>query len=461
MDQIKILIAGGGPAGATLAAILAKEGLSVTLIERERFPRHHVGESLQPASFALLDFHLGLGKTLSKQGFPRKYGAIYEWGDDHERWSVLFDERLDAGADHLTAEDLAAGDYTHAYQVERSVFDQILLDHAAERGVNIRENTVVTAPLFTEDRCTGLRVCGPRGEEDLTADFVIDATGSRCLMGRHLKLTQAITDLQATATYGYFVGAGGVGAPLHRTVQVVVTIPEGWVWFIPVSPTRTSVGVVTQGRKRLTQARFEAIIANTSLPLEGATLCPDHTGKTLRCVKDWSYTHSDFVGPGWLMIGDAACFTDPILSGGVDFAIRSACNAAVAILRAVADPALCRTAMNEYQAQLRREFGAYLRLARYWYANNRRVEGLFWESHERIAVSAVSTPLRAFVYQTSGDCDADAHFHVFSLAQEQKIFRKLTLDPIQLKDALRRAQRHLENRNMKIDTPKNVEKSDA
>ena len=152
-----------------------------------------------------------------------------------------------------------------------------------------------------------------------------------------------------------------------------------------------------------------------------------------------------------MMIGDAACFTDPILSGGVDFAIRGACNAAVAILGATADPGESRKFMQDYQDRLKDEFAAYLKLARYWYGNNRAVEGLFWKMHEFIPVSSISTPLRAFVYQTSGQCDADAHFHVFSLAQEKKIFQNLSVDPSQVKDALRRARRHLQNRKQTED----------
>jgi len=446
MTRPTILVAGGGPAGATAAAILAKEGAKVTLVEKAHFPRHHVGESLQPASFDLLNFHLGLGPLMASQGFPLKFGAIYEWGEASKRWSVLFDERLQEGADHLDREALLSGDYLHAYQVERSVFDQILLDHAASRGVEVRQGVEARSPLMDGERVTGLTVRGPDGEETLHADWVIDATGTRCLLGRHLGLNQEVKDLRATATYAYFEGAGGVDDTLGRSVQLVVTIPEGWVWFIPVSENKTSVGIVTHERRKLSAERFAEILSRTTLPMEGATPLPGPKGSPFRYEKDWSYTHTQFTGPGWMMVGDAACFTDPILSGGVDFAIRGACNAAVAVLSAAADPAEESAIMTAYQERLKDEFAAYLKLARYWYGNNRAVEGLFWKMHEFIPVSSISTPLRAFVYQTSGECDADAHFHVFSLAQEKKIFRNLAVDPDQVKDALRRARRHLKVR---------------
>ena len=140
------------------------------------------------------------------------------------------------------------------------------------------------------------------------------------------------------------------------------------------------------------------------------------------------------------MVGDAACFTDPVLSGGVDFAIRGGCNAALAILRGG------KQAWTDYEEQLNKEYRAYLRLARYWYANNRAVEGLFWQMRRHIRTGSISTPLRAFKYLTQGISNADAHFHVFKLAQEERIFSQLGVDEAQLKQALYRAKRHIDNK---------------
>jgi flavin-dependent dehydrogenase len=448
MSAPTIIVAGGGPGGATAAAILAKEGAQVTLVERAVFPRHHIGEALQPAAFELLDFHLGLGPTMAAQGFIKKFGAIYEWGERTQRWSVLFDDRLDSGVDKLSREALLSGDYHHSYQVDRSIFDQLLLDHAAARGVDVRMGVEAKAPLMDGDRVVGLVVREGDEVSELRADVVVDATGTRCLMGQHFSLGKVIEDLKATATYAYFEGCGGVGDPLDRNVQLVVTVPEGWVWFVPLSDRLTSVGIVTHERTKISPARFDEILGRTSLPMQGAQALPGPKQGPFRYEKDWSYTHSRFVGPGWLMVGDAACFTDPILSGGVDFAIRGACNAAVAILRAFAMPEEADLAMDTYQAQLSREFKAYLRLARYWYGNNRSVDGIFWKMHELIPMASISTPLRAFKYLTSGACDADAHFHVFALAQEQNIFKHLGVDEAQLKNALRRAKRHTALRDL-------------
>jgi flavin-dependent dehydrogenase len=268
------------------------------------------------------------------------------------------------------------------------------------------------------------------------ARFVVDATGQRCLLGRALSLTSHVPDMRATATYAYYDGAGGVDGPLGRHVQLVVTVPEGWAWFIPVSAERTSVGVVVRERARVTRERFETLLAEAELPMAGAREVTREDGDGLYFAKDWSFAHRRVTGPGWILVGDAACFVDPVLSGGVDFAVRGACNAALAILTELVDPKAGADAREGYQARLRDEYRAYLRLARYWYGNNRSVEGFFWQAHAEIPPDSVSTPMRAFVYLTSGKYAVDTHYRIFQSAQEQRIFRSLGVD----RGALKRAR---------------------
>ncbi len=435
MDRDRVLVVGGGPAGSVLAALLAQEGVPVTLLEKEHFPRHHVGESLQPATVELLERYLGLGATLAAQGFARKYGAVYVWGESREPWPILFDERLEADLPGLDEATLLAGGYEHAWQVLRERFDQLLLEEAVRRGVDVREGVEATEPLLDGSQVVGVRLASGQSEY---ARFVVDASGQRCLLGRALGLTTDVPDMQATATYAYFDGAGGISGPLGRHVQLVVTVPDGWVWFIPVSADRTSVGVVVRERARMTRDRFQALIAQADLPLAGAR----EIGSSLNFAKDWSFAHRHVTGPGFILVGDAACFVDPILSGGVDFAVRGACNAALAILTALREPEAGEAALAGYEERMRQEYRAYLRLARYWYGNNRSVNGFFWEAHSEIPADSVSTPARAFVYLTSGQYAVDVHYKIFQEAQEKKIFRSLGVD----RQALRRARNRGEGR---------------
>jgi flavin-dependent halogenase len=434
MRAAEVLVVGGGPAGSTAAAILAREGVKVVLLERERFPRHHVGESLQPATFDLLQHYLGLRDLIAQQGFARKYGALYVWGETREPWSILFDERLERDLPKLDEATLLASDYQHAWQVSRDRFDNLLLNEAAVHGVEVREGAEVSEPVLEGGRVRGVRLAGG---EVLEARVVIDASGQRCLLGRAFGLTSEVPDLQATSTYAYYDGAGGAPGPLGRHVQQVVTVKDGWVWFIPVSQERTSVGVVVRERRRVDQERFQAMLDESGLPLAGATLLATPDGTTLRFAKDWSFSHKQTAGPGWLMVGDAACFVDPILSGGVDFAVRGACNATLAVIAALADRATEKENFERYQSRLRDEYRAYLGLARYWYGNNRSVEGFFWEAHKELPPDSVSTPLRAFVYLTSGQYAADLHYRVFQEAQEQKMFRALGVNKSTLREARR------------------------
>jgi FAD-dependent halogenase len=429
-----VLVLGGGPAGATAAAVLARHGARVRLFEKSSFPRHHVGESLQPASFRLLDEHLGIGQRFAEAGFARKYGAVYVWGESREPWSVLFDDRLERDVHGLDEAALLAGDYEHAWQVDRATFDHMLLTAAREQGADVTERAEATRILRDGARVVGAEIRLPGGDiEEVRADVVLDCTGQRCMVGRALGQTRLVSDLQATATYGYYDGAGGVPGPLGRHVQLVVSTPDGWAWFIPTSPTRTSVGVVCNSREKLTLERFEAAIQEAGLPIDTGTLVPGERGP-LRFSRDWSFTHKRFAGPGWFLVGDAACFVDPVLSGGVDFAVRGGCAAALAILQGHDEqgPSMGE-ATARYDQRLRAEYRAYLKLARYWYGNNRSVDGLFWTAHDAVNATNVATPMRAFVYLTTGHYAADRHFKVFARWQEEKMFRALGVDAAALK----------------------------
>lgn len=414
-----VLVLGAGPAGSCAAALLASHGVPVQLVEPARFPRHRVGESLQPATFALLDHHFGLGPRLAAQGWARKYGAVYVWGETRAPWTVLFDERLERDLPGLGPEALLAGPYEHAWQVPRAEFDLQLLEEALRRGAELVPEEA-EAVLFEGERPAAVRC---RSGRVLPAAAVIDASGQRALLSRQLGLHRLVSDLRCSASYTYYEGAGGFPGVLGRNVQWIVSLDEGWAWFIPIGPERTSVGVVTRAARVLEPGAFERAVQAAGFPLGQAT----REERPLRFARDWSFTSARFAGPGWMLAGDAACFVDPILSGGVDFAIRGGLRAALALLRAAQGEAPEALAA-EYDHTLRQDYRAYLRLARYWYGNNRSVQGLFWEASRGLPAQSTSTPLRAFVYLTTGHYAADRHLRVFQEWQEKRIFAALGVD---------------------------------
>jgi halogenation protein CepH len=448
MVDVDVLVIGGGPSGSTAAAILATQGKKVVLVERDVFPRHHIGEALQPAAIEMLDLHLGQGirERIAALGFSRKYGATYEWGETSDRWSILFDPRLEGDLPRLTKETIHQGGYEYTWHVERDRFDTLLLTVAKERGVTVLRAEAVR-PLVDGDRVDGLELRHPDGRtEEVRARQVIDASGQRCFLARRFGVVKNVEDMKAIAVYGYFHGAGGIDGALDRWVTLIASTAEGWCWFIPQSPTRTSVGYVTHDAHQHDEQGFLDILKQSSLPLNGATLVEDG-GERVRVVRNWSYQVGRIAGPGWICCGDAAGFVDPILSGGVEFAVRGACNAAIAVTKILDDGWDAEEVRADYQKRLFEERDAYLSLARYWYGNNRSVQGFFWEAHRAIKADAISidTPLRAFFYLTTGKFDADRHYKVFIEWQERRIFDNLGVDKRALKEAIERARRKMLN----------------
>jgi flavin-dependent dehydrogenase len=331
----------------------------------------------------------------------------------------------------ISEAELLAGDYEQAWQVRRSRFDQIIFDAAVAAGVEAETSCGVAQVHFDqEDRAVGVRLDDGR---EIEASFVVDASGQRCLLGRKLGLVEAAEDLKSIAVYSYFRGAGGLAAPLNRHAQLVASVPEGWLWFIPISPDITSIGLVTRERQKYTEEGFLELLRRSPVPIDDGDYCEVDGVQGLQTVRDWSYACRRIYGSGHVLVGDAACFVDPILAGGVDFAIRGSANAAVAVLETLGGSV---DALPAYSELLKKEYQAYLRMARYWYGNNRNTEGYFWEAHQLVRGRGVSTPIRAFVYLTSGHYQADGHFKVFQEWQEKKMFRALGVDKKGLKSAL-------------------------
>ncbi|HCU72773.1 MAG TPA: hypothetical protein DGO43_03055 [Chloroflexi bacterium] len=394
-----VLILGGGPAGSTLGAMLANDGLTVAIVEQSLMPRPHVGESLIPGVLAPLE-ESGALASVQSAGFTKKYGATYVWGRTRTPWTIKFNE--------------VYPDQAFSYQVERSQFDKILLDHAAESGVTVHQETTALSPIGNPTAVSGARLRDRDGREfDMKAALTIDATGQNALFGRHFRTRNFNEGLRHIALYGYWSGGCALpdllpsNDPEDAGNILIVTVPDGWIWHIPITPDIRSVGLVTDPS---VAAKLTAT-DRTDYYLSQVRTCPEVSAlltgaqwksQNVSVISDWSYTCSNFAGPGYFLVGDAACFIDPILSTGVSLAVNAASRAARVVRTSHASPWLNDLALDWYQSEYRNVADDLTNMASHWYTGNADTNDWFWRA-KTLADPAQNFSIRqAFVHLSSG-----------------------------------------------------------
>ena len=392
-----IAVIGGGPAGSAAATMLARQGWRVALLERERFPREHVGESLLPASMPVLE-ELGAMDAVQAAGFLPKYGATMVWGRDPAPWSWRFRE--------------TSVQYPHAYQVWRPTFDKILLDNARACGVDVREGCRVTSvELSEQDASSTLRyVSDATGQGEISARFVVDASGQAALLAQQTGTRRWDSFFQNLAVYAYFEGAELLPSPDENNI-FIEAYEHGWLWTIPLHSGWNSVGAVVDNRtgqegiRRLGAREF----------LLGQLSQAPHTARMLRdarwaagpsVVRDWSYSAERTTGPGFVMTGDSACFVDPLFSSGVHLALMSGVMAAAYATTALkaadgGDGQLRAMAGEVYQELYYKEYNQFREMARLFYASNLTSDSYFWEAR-RITGENEYTPRQSFIQAVAG-----------------------------------------------------------
>lgn len=391
-DRVDVLVIGGGPGGSTVASILAADGLSVRLFEREVFPREHIGESLLPATMPILQ-EIGALEDVRRAGFLEKWGATMVWGVDPEPWSWFFDE--------------TNRQWPHAYQVRRPEFDHILLRNAARTGVDVREGHAVIEVLFEDDRAVGARYRDPAGEEhEVSASFVVDASGQSALLGRARGLRRWDTFFRNLAVFGYFSGAARLPGRAANNV-LIESFEEGWAWVIPQDTGVVSVGLVVDAERAGAVLRdveprdyLLAVLGRTQTArdlLRDADLVTPVT-----VVKDWSYASDEVAGPGWVLVGDAACFVDPLFSSGVHLAMSSAVLAAAHIRATLQDERLASVTAEAYRDLYGTQYRHFHELAKLFYSSNRTVDSYFWEARRIVGEDEGYSPRHAFVRAVAG-----------------------------------------------------------
>lgn len=378
-----VAIIGGGPAGATVGALLKKydPDLDVAILERERFPREHVGESLLPAVGPVL-YEMGVWDKVEAVGFPIKLGAKYRWGklDDDELY--VFDFLLTGRFTETARPGRFEGQRTMTtFQVDRSVYDKILLDHAASLGCRVYEEAKVVSIKSTGNRIDGLETSFGDGVRDFVeARHYVDASGGESLVRRILGVgVNSPTSLRNIAIWDYWQGAEWAEQVEGGTYVYVLSLGHGWIWFIPLGPTRTSIGFITSAEhfkksgKTIEESYSEAI---RSQPLVRSLVRNAEREGNLQATKDWSFVADRLYGDNWFLAGDACGFADPILAAGLSLAQVGAKKVAYTILeidRGAEDPAWLR---NEFERTHRKSISNHIRFADYWYSANEKFSDL-------------------------------------------------------------------------------------
>lgn len=372
--------------------MLARQGVPVLLLERERSPRDHVGESLLPASIPVLE-ELGVLPAIENAGFLPKWGATMLWGKESTPWSWYFSETNTR--------------YPHSYQVWRPHFDQILLENSRSLGVDVREGHSVVEILWDGQRATGVRYRMDSGDTGVVrASFVIDASGQAGLLARRLNLRRWDTFFQNLAVYGYFADAQRLPAP-NETNIFIESYDHGWIWNIPLHTGWTSVGVVTDSETG------QKVIAQGSLKqfLNSQIAQAPHTSRMLNeaglvsgpfVVKDWSYVCDRLVGDGYVLAGDAACFVDPLFSSGVHLALTSGVLSAAYVKSALNNPEIREAAGAAYQELYLKEYSHFREMARLFYASNLTSDSYFWEARRLLEGAGNFPPRQAFIQAVAG-----------------------------------------------------------
>ncbi len=316
------IVIGGGPAGATAATVLADHGRRVLVLERHRFPRHHVGESLMPQSYATFK-RIGMLEKLRASNSPVKESVQFVSASGRESQPFFFFDRDPA-------------EWSRTWQVRRDEFDQMMLDNAADHGAEIRFGARVKSILFDGDRAVGVRAVVDGQEREIRATVVVDATGQSALLSRQLDLRYPDARLKKASIYSYFKGAiRDEGRNAGATIIIHTPDRNGWFWFIPLSDDTASVGVVASP-SYLFSGRGDDPSATLQEEFEQCPAIMRRVEKASRVgnvfvTTDFSCQSRRITGDGWVLVGDAFGFLDPVYSSGVFLALVSGEWAADAI----------------------------------------------------------------------------------------------------------------------------------
>lgn len=344
-NQYDVIVMGGGPAGSSVASILAREGRKVILFEKEQFPRHHIGESFMTDTFWTFQ-RMGFLEKLKASPFVRKYSVQFANPAGKESRPFYFFE-----ANHHES--------AVTWQVTRAVFDEMLINHAAEQGVEVHQKTPIKQVLFDGEQAIGVEAQMSDGNlQQFFARVVVDATGQTALLSNKFRWRMRDPKLKKAVLYSYFKGAHrepdlNGGATLVLRTE---TGSNGWFWYIPLENDITSVGIVADP-DYLVKGRGQDLAQIFNEEIEKCEPCRRRVAGAERVDKiysilDYSYRSKQNSGDGFILIGDAYGFLDPIYSSGILLALKMAELAADAIHDAFKNDDFSRARLGQFQSKL-------------------------------------------------------------------------------------------------------------
>lgn len=396
-NQFDLIVIGGGPGGSTLSTLVAMRGHKVLLLEREKHPRYRIGESTLPYTLGICKL-LGLGSELSRAGFTKKLGGIWRWGTLEN--VVWVDFRA------VVPEPVLDGAY--AYQVERSKFDEILFRNALHHGVDARERHVVDDLIEENGRIVGVRYTDRHGNLGVARTRYVADAGGYSSRFHHLCGHRMFAErFRNFAVFCYFNGGKRLPEPMSGSI-LNVTFRHGWFWYIPLAPDLTSVGAVLPIAKAslLKEGHDQAMrgfiddCPTIKEYLAGAERITEGMYGQYRIRKDWSYLNTKFWRPGLVLVGDAACFVDPLFSTGVHLSTYSALLAARSINTLLGGSSNEDLYFNEFERRYRTEYAKFYTFLCSFYDENQTKEEYFRTAGE--ILKGKEDDYKAFVRLVSG-----------------------------------------------------------
>ena len=321
--QFDCVVVGAGPAGSTTAALVAEAGFSTLLLEREKFPRFHVGESMMPETFWTLQ-RLGVLEQMREQAFVKKVGVQFVSSSAKESVPFFFDQHDDR-------------DCAQTWHVERADFDNMLFKNAAAKGSDCRDGSRVMDVKLDGNEGVQLSYRDEDGNDtQVHSRVVVDATGQNAMIANRLGLVEVNEDLKKASIWTYYIDAERSEDPDRNTTIILHTDDKKcWFWYIPLANNTVSVGLVGDHKSLLkdgvsAEEKFEQQLAKC--PGVARRIAKGSRVGSFHVAKEFSYTTKEHAGDNWVLVGDAFGFIDPVYSSGVYLALKSGEMAADAIV---------------------------------------------------------------------------------------------------------------------------------